>query len=125
MATVERQKSKIAELQPAAEALNRLSGASGSLSLTDAAKGLGAQPKAFIAWLAARGWIYKRTGGASWVPYQSHLDNGDLTIHTREIPQPGGRRVIAEQVRVTPKGMARLAKILPSDLRAPTQQAAE
>lgn len=117
-ATVERQKQQLAEAQPKVEAHDRIAGADGSLNITEAAKALQVRPKDLFAWLSCNGWIYKRPGSLSWLGYQSRTTNGDLVHKIMTILRPDGSEKVSEQVRITPKGIAKLAKLMPERLRA-------
>lgn len=96
---------------PKVEALDRIATARGTLCLTDAAKHLGVQRIKLIEWLRANRWIYRREGSAHWLAYQPRMASGLLehkvtVIGTDEI----GDQRLASQVRVTPKGLAKLAE---------------
>lgn len=102
----------IAHLQPQAEALRTISLADGSLSLTDAAKTIGVQPnKTFIPYLSANKWIYRRAGGKNWIAYQDKLQQMLLEHKVTTVSKTDGTEKITEQVRVTPKGLAKLAEV--------------
>lgn len=101
---------KVEELQPKAQALDRIATADGSLCLTDTAKELQRRPKDVIAWLSSNKWIYKRAGGASWIGYQDRIQAGLLEHKTRSVILEDGTERIRDQVRVTAKGLARLAE---------------
>lgn len=116
-ATVERQKAQLAIVQPKAEAHDRIAGADGSLSITEAAKALQVRPKDLFDWLSHNGWIYKRPGSSNWLGYQSHSTNGDLEHKVTTVLRPDGSEKVSEQVRVTPKGLAKLAKLMPGRMR--------
>lgn len=100
---------RVAELEPKAEALDRLSSATGSLCITDAAKALGVPPKRLFAWLEAHQWTYRRTEGGHWVAFQAQLTAGRLEHKGMTIAVRGRPDKLIEQVLVTPKGLARLA----------------
>lgn len=117
-ATVERQKQQLAEAQPKAEAHDRIAGADGSLNITEAAKALQVRPKDLTTWLSCNRWIYKRHNSQRWIGFQSHTNNGDLVHKIMTIPYPDGSEKVTEQVRITPKGIAKLAKLMPERLRA-------
>lgn len=104
---------KAAELQPKADALARIAEADGSLCVTDAAKTLQIPPKALFRYLRAHGWIYTRPGCASDVAYQSKLANGLLEHKTNTKVRPDGTERVFTQVRVTPKGLTKLAEVFP------------
>ncbi|MCY1534691.1 Phage antirepressor protein KilAC domain protein [compost metagenome] len=101
----------VQEQAPKVEALDRIAAARGTLCLTDAAKHLGVQRIKLIEWLRANRWIYRREGSAHWLAYQPRMASGLLehkvtVIGTDEI----GDQRLASQVRVTPKGLAKLAE---------------
>ena len=112
-ATVDRQKAQLAVATPKAEALDRIATADGALSLIEAAKALQVRPKDFMSFLSAHGWTYRRAGSGTWLGYQSRTNSGDLTHKVTTIHQPDGDRVV-EQVKVTPQGLAKLAKLMPN-----------
>lgn len=104
--------SRIAELEPQAEALARLAEADGSLCVTDAAKTLGVQPRRLFSWLEANHWTYRRSDGGQWVAYQTKLGSGMLEHKSMTIARrPGMPGRLIEQVMVTPKGLTRLATL--------------
>jgi phage antirepressor YoqD-like protein len=78
---------------------------------TDAAKMLKERPKDLFARMQAEGWIYRRLGGA-WIGYQSKVQAGYLDhIEYTRTNQDGFEKAYY-QVRVTAKGMVRLAEML-------------
>ena len=99
-------------LAPKADALDRLATADGSLCRTDAAKVLQVAPKVLIAHLRVQRWTYTRAGAADEVAYQDKLAAGLLEHKTAIIPRPDGGDRVRVQVRVTPKGLARLGREL-------------
>lgn len=102
----------VSELQPQAEALRIISLAEGTLCLTDAAKTLGVQPqKVFMPYLKAHKWIYQRPGCNHPVAYQDKLQQMLLEHKVTTVNRGDGSEKITEQVRVTPKGLAKLATI--------------
>jgi prophage antirepressor-like protein len=113
-ATVERQKAQIAAIRPKAEAHDLIAGAEGSLSITEAAKALQMQPKALFSYLRENRWIYKREGAAHWLGYQARVQSGDLVHKVQTVLHPDGNERIREQVRVTAKGVTKLAKLVGS-----------
>lgn len=112
-ATVERQKAQLAEVAPKAAALDRIATADGSLCLRDAAKALQLRPKDLLGWMQQHQWIYRRAGGDHWIGYQARIQAGDLEHKVTTVSRSDGSERIAEQVRVTPKGLSRLAKAVP------------
>jgi len=105
---------RVEELLPAAVALNRIATADGSLCMMDAAKALQVRPKDLVAYLQANSWIYRRAGGDHWIGRQDRINAGLLEHKVTTVSRPDGSEKITEQVRVTPKGMERLAKGLGS-----------
>jgi anti-repressor protein len=103
-----------ATLTPRAAALDRLAGADGSLCVTGAAKVLKVRPQQLFERLRAMHWAYRRPGGQSWLGYQSKVDTGYLTHHQTTVKRADGTEKAVEQMRVTPKGVAKLAMILGS-----------
>jgi len=95
------------------EAHERLVKADGSLSVTEAAKNLGVRPKDLFTWLSTNGWTYKRPGGGSWLGYQSKTNTGYLEHKSTTVLRADGTEKITEQVRITAKGLDRLARLVP------------
>lgn len=109
---------QIADLTPKADALDRIATAEGSLCITDAAKTLQVQPKVLFAFLRSHRWIYGRIGNAGDVAYQDKLASGFLEHKTTTVHRSDGSEKVVTQCRVTPKGLARLAKELEPSVRA-------
>ncbi|SDS20041.1 Phage antirepressor protein YoqD, KilAC domain [Halopseudomonas xinjiangensis] len=103
----------VQEQAPQVEALARISAASGTLCLTDAAKHLGVQRKALLEWMQANRWIYRREGAARWLAYQPRLQAGLLEHKVTVLgTEEDGAQRLASQVRVTPRGLTVLAQKL-------------
>ena len=66
--------------------------------------------KALFTWMQANKWIYKRPGASSWLGYQDRVQAGLLEHKTDIVKRGDGTEKVAEQVRVTPKGLAKLAE---------------
>jgi phage antirepressor YoqD-like protein len=98
---------------PKVEVYERISEAEGSFCIRDAAKNLQIQPIKLTQWLQANGWIYKRVGKKGWLGYQDKIQSGYL-IHksTPYVDQTNGEDRVSEQVRVTPKGLTKIAELL-------------
>lgn len=108
-ATLKRQAQQIATMKADVQAHARLTKADGSLNITEAAKTLGMRPKTLFDWLSQNGWIYKRPYGRAWLGYQAKCNQGLLEHKTTTISTQSGVDKISEQVRITPKGLSRLA----------------
>lgn len=97
-------------MRPQVQALERIAISDGSMCITDAAKTLQVQPKALFSFLRAHGWIYTRQGSNEYIAYQSKLQSGLLEHKTTVVTRSDGSEKTTTQVRVTPKGLTRLAK---------------
>lgn len=98
-----------AEMAPKVEALDRIATAEGSLCVTDAAKTLQVRPKSLFDFLRSHRWIYTRAGTTGDVAYQDKLASGLLEHKTTTVHRSDGSEKVITQVRVTPKGLVRLA----------------
>lgn len=96
--------------KPKMEALDLIATADGSLSLTEAAKALQQQPRKFNLYLSSLRWIYKRAGGKRWLGYQDKVQQGLLEHKVETITLADGSERLCEQVRITPKGLTKLAQ---------------
>lgn len=103
---------KVVEMTPKVAALNRIATADGSLCLMDAAKQLQMRPKDLITFMSAHQWIYKRAGGSAWIGYQDRIQSGLLEHKSNIVIDGAGCERIRDQVRVTAKGLARLAETI-------------
>jgi phage antirepressor YoqD-like protein len=104
---------QVAEMGPKVVALTRLSDSEGSFSLREAAKACNVPERKFIQAMHARGWIYKHQGG-DWLAYSDKTKAGLLTHKIVVVLRLDGTEKSVERVRVTPKGITRLAEILHS-----------
>lgn len=102
---------------PKARIHDRLLETEGTLTLSDAAKTIGVAPRKFIALLRREGWLFRR-GKSPLAAYQDKITSGYLTHKISVILAPDGGERITEQVRVTAKGLAKLARLVPASLRA-------
>lgn len=110
---IEKQQAVIEEIQPKAEALDRLALADGSVCITDGAKLLQVQkPKELFALLQGEHWIYRRSGSTVWVGYQDKIQQGLLEHKVTEVTRTDGSSKVTQQVRITPKGLAKLSLML-------------
>ena len=100
---------------PKANALDRIATADGSLCLTDSAKELQMRPKDLIAWMSCNQWIYKRAGSANWIGYQDRIQSNLLEHKANIIIDAEGRERVRDQVRITAKGLTRLAQIIQAE----------
>lgn len=111
------QQAEIAEMRPRAEGFDRLADGSGSMTITEAAKALQVAPRALGEELRECRWCYRIKEQGPWLGYQAIIDAGLLEhkVRTLEHPQdPALPGKVVTQVRVTAKGLARLATMLGS-----------
>lgn len=111
-ATMQAQAKQIEAMSEDVAAHERLTKAEGSLNVTEAAKNLGIRPKDLFDWLSHNGWIYKRPGSSSWLGYQPKCNQGLMEHKSTTITRADGSEKITEQVRITPKGLSVLAKLI-------------
>lgn len=102
---------KIAIMAPQVEALHRiaLTPTDASMCITDAAKHLKVKPRSILPWLQSIQWVYKRAEDGRVVAYQDRMDRGYLEHKIVEYPGRDGTTRQAPQVRVTQKGLVKLA----------------
>jgi len=102
--------STVSEQAPKVQAFRRIAESDGSLCLTDAAKHLQVRRKDLLAWLQVHRWIYRRAGNKNWIAYQPRLHQGVLEHKVSTVHLEDGSEKVCEQVKVTPKGLAKLAE---------------
>ncbi|MCJ2009790.1 Rha family transcriptional regulator [Methylobacterium sp. J-092] len=103
---------QIAQQAPIVSAYARIAEADGSLCIRDAAKALQVRPIDLTNHLITKGWIYRRPGSKEWTAYQPKLSALLLRHKLATIPHEDGHERVRTQVRVTPKGIGRLAEEL-------------
>lgn len=103
---------RVGAMQIDVDAHQRLTRADGSLNVTEAAKSLGIRPKDLFDWLSHNGWIYRRPGSSTWLGFAARCNSGVVEHKVTTVTRPDGSERIVEQVRITPKGLAALAKII-------------
>lgn len=84
----------------------------GSYSLREGAKCLQVKPRRFAEWLLERRWIYRHPDGGRWLAFQPRLDSGMLEHKVVTGQRNDGTDWGTTQVRVTAKGIARIAELL-------------
>ena len=108
--TIDRQKAQLEVAMPKADALDRIATADGALSVTEAAKALQVRPKDLFSFMLAHKWAYRKSGSGTWLGIAYHTNVGDVTHKVATIKNPDGTDRIVEQLKITPKGLAKLAK---------------
>ncbi len=104
---------RVAEMEPEVAAYERLAVADGSLCFRDAAKVLQVRPKDLTDFLVSHHWVYTRMGVPGYIAYQPKLQAGLLEHKTTTVHRSDGSEKVVSQCRITPKGLARLAKEFP------------
>ena len=105
---VQEQHAKIIRLEPKALAYDRIADADGSMCITDAAKTLQVRPRDLFSWMRGNGWIYSRPG-TSDIGRQEKINAGLLVHKVDAVIRTDGSEKVTTQVRVTPKGVTKLA----------------
>lgn len=106
---------RIARLQPVADAYERIADGTGAMSITEAAKALKVPPRQMGEWLRDRRWVYRVGEKGPWMAYQRFIASGLLEHRVIEIgsgEDPALPGKVVTQVRVTARGLARLALLL-------------
>jgi anti-repressor protein len=101
---------RIAELEPQAAALDRLTDAHGAMAVTHAAKAMGVKPGKLFDWLEANDWMYRGADGL--IGYQVKVDQGliEHKVHRHDRgPQKPAKLI--NRALLTPKGIARLTAL--------------
>lgn len=98
-----------AAMAPQVTAFNRLAGTEGSFCMTDAAKLLQMRRIDLERELHARDWIYRRPTSGKWLGKSPKEQQGLLTHKMSSGFKPDGTEWSDKQVRITPKGLAKLA----------------
>lgn len=109
------QDKQIAVMKPQVEALHHFAvgpGETHSLCVTDAAKHLKVKPSVLTVWLTSARWAYKRTEDSRLVGFQARIDSGHLTHKYLQYESKTGVTKHAPQVRITQKGIARIALLI-------------
>lgn len=103
---------RLDELQPKADALDRLTDARGAMNVTEAAKVLKTTRDELFRHLHAIGWIYRGQASGRWQCRSDKERAGLVEQRTTRIPNPHGPDKIGSTVLVTAKGLAKLAETL-------------
>jgi len=109
---IEDLKREKAELQTEADALDRISGTDDLFGVRAAAKILQMQEKKFVVWLQRIGWAYRQNGTRSLLCYADKQRAGYVLNKMTTYTKPDGTEGVRDTLRITAKGMVRLAKML-------------
>lgn len=99
---------KTAELEPKAEALERISASPDTLTFTQAAKVLGIKRKDLAPRLQALGWIYRQN--KSWVAREPLIRSGCLQYKEASYTDDTGMECCKPYCHITQKGLTVLAQ---------------
>lgn len=108
---------QVEEMKPDVDALTRIAKAEGSLCVTDAAKQLQINPKKLFNLMSHSKWIYRRIGSV-WIGYQDKIQQGLIEHKVAVVKSSTGEDKQVSQVRVTAKGLSKLAKLLSMEVMA-------
>lgn len=104
---------KVEEMAPKVEAHDRIAGAEGSITIREAANTLRFPERKFVQWLLMNDWCYRRAGHKSLLAYADKVKVGYLYLKQTPIQDVHtGEERLSEQVRITPSGLAALARRL-------------
>lgn len=104
---------KVEEIAPKVEAHDRIAGAEGSITIREAANTLRFPERKFVQWLLMNDWCYRRAGHKSLLAYADKVKAGYLYLKQTPIQDVHtGEERLSEQVRITPSGLAALARRL-------------
>lgn len=102
---------KVELLEPKANALDTLANAEGTVTLDQAAKLLGVQPKKFLnPWLENNGWCFRRSGELN--PHQDKINKKYMIAVYRTYQGNSGEQHTRVQTRITSLGMTHLTSEL-------------
>lgn len=102
---------RVIELEPKAEAFDRIDGSEGSVTPRVAAKTLDVPERKFTKWLEVNGWAFRQSGKGKLQAYSERRKQGYLEHRLRTFTDGNGEERSESQLLVTPRGMARLAQI--------------
>ncbi|MFT9044586.1 phage antirepressor KilAC domain-containing protein [Acetobacter orientalis] len=105
------QQAELESVKPKADALDRISIASGEYGLTETAKIIQIKPGKFFDWLDANRCRYAR--GKVKLAYQDKIDAGYFRNRATFYTDANGEQQAGNTIRVTPKGLAWLARVVP------------
>lgn len=105
---------KVIELTPKAEAHDRLEICEGAMTPRPASKTLGYPERKLTQWMQLNSWAFRQSGKGPLQAYADKKKAGYLDHNLRHYTDPvTGEEKVSAQLVITPKGLARLAKVLP------------
>ena len=107
---------RVTEMAPKAEAFDRLDTADGNMTIRPASKVLGYPERKLAKWMEVNGWAFRQSGRGPLQAYVGKRNAGYLDHKLRRFDDPNtGDTKIDATLVITPKGIARLAKLLPKE----------
>lgn len=105
---------QIEAMRPKVVAMERMEASEGAQLPRVAAKALGVQERKFFRWLHSNSWAFRQ--GKTWQGYSDKIKQGLLEHepHTYTVPETGEERTKV-QMKITPKGMSRLAQVFAAE----------
>ena len=97
------------EMKPKADAYDLIASTDGTVCVTDAAKMLKMRRKDLTKWLLENKWAYRRNGNAELVGYRNREQQGLVEHVYHETTNNLGVNTMRQAMRITAKGMQRLA----------------
>lgn len=113
---VEQAEARLVDAQPKAEAYDRLDACEGAMTPRVASKTLGYPERKLTKFLEVSGWAFRQGGKGPLQAYSQRRKDGFLDHKLTYYTDPAtGEDKVRAQMTITPKGLARLAKILPRE----------
>lgn len=110
---------KVAEQQPKVEAFDRIEASDGCLGVRQASKVLAYPERKLTKWLETHGWAFRQSGKGPLQAYVAKRQQGYMEHRLDAYKDPETQEPRTRiQLVITPKGVARLAQVLPSEGRA-------
>ena len=107
---------KVTEMTPKAEAFDRLDTAEGDLTVRPASKVLNYPERKLTRWLELNRWAFRQNGRGPLQAYVDKRNVGYLSHRLRHFDDPKtGEPKVEVTLMITPKGLAKLAKVLPKE----------
>ncbi len=104
----------LADAQPKVAGFDLITAGEKSITIRESAKLLGIKETRLTAWLHEHGWTYRLNG--RWVAKQEHIQGGRLIYkEAKYTDEKTGHEVYAPYCHITPKGIAKLARVFGSD----------
>lgn len=103
----------LADALPKVHGFDLITAGEKSITIRESAKLLGIKENRLTTWLHEHGWAYRLNG--RWVAKQEHIQGGRLIYkEAKYTDEKTGHEVYAPYCHVTPKGLAKLARVFGS-----------